>query len=115
MRFQNNFKRVVLPVCVFVLMSFAVNYAQPNAEYKFKVHNNTKNTIKKILVSEDGKTYGFFNIGKGIAPGQTLELVWDKSTDSESCQQYFKAVFDNDEESQPVKFDFCEAGLVLEF
>ncbi len=83
--------------------------------YSFKVHNNTGTTIKQILVSEDGSSFGYFDIGNGIAPGSTVELVWDQSTNGESCHQYFKAVFSDGSESQAVKFDFCESGLVLEF
>ncbi len=85
------------------------------ADYRFKVHNNTNKTIKKILVSEDGEEYGYFDIGKGIRPGATIELVWDESTYGESCAQYFKAVWDGGAESEPVEFDFCEEGLTLEF
>jgi hypothetical protein len=85
------------------------------AEYSFKVHNTTKNTIKKLLASEDGKTYGFFDIGKGIKPGETSTLEWDKSTDNGKCKQWFKAVFDDGEESEAVQFDFCEDDLTLEF
>lgn len=84
-------------------------------QYKFGVHNNTKQAITKILVSEDGEEFGFFNIGKGIKPGATVELVWDTSTNGESCEQYFKAVFADGEESEATQFDFCEEGLVLEF
>jgi hypothetical protein len=90
-------------------------FAASADEYKFKVHNNTDTAIKKILVSEDGDEYGFFDIGKGIKPGQTLELVWDQSTNGESCEQYFKAVFSDGEESEPAKFDFCEEDVTLEF
>ncbi len=115
MRVYNNFKRISLFVLALGLMSFSVNHARASHDYKFKVHNNTKHTIKKVLVSEDGKKYGFFDIGDGIAAGTTEELVWDKSTDNGNCEWLFKAVFDNDEESEPVKFDFCEKGLVLEF
>jgi len=85
------------------------------AEYSFKVHNTTQSKIKKILVSEDGKEYGFFDVGKGIKAGETVKLVWDSSTNSESCKQYVKAVFDDDSESEPAKFDFCESDLELEF
>jgi len=85
------------------------------SEYSFKVKNTTKQKITKLLASEDGKTYGNFDIGKGIAPGQTVTLVWDKSTDEEDCDQYFKAVFDDGEESEAENFDFCEEDLVLEF
>ena len=83
--------------------------------HRFKVHNNTKQDIKKIMVSQDGKKWGYFDIGDGIKAGATEELVWDKSTDNENCEQWFKAVFTDGEESEPVKFDFCEKGLVLEF
>jgi hypothetical protein len=83
--------------------------------YTFEVKNNTDQAIKKILVSEDGEEFGQFNIGKGIAAGASAKLVWDSSTDEESCTQYFKAVFANGEESEAIKFDFCEDELVLEF
>lgn len=84
-------------------------------EYKFKVTNNTDTKIVKILVSEDGEEYGYFDIGSGINPGKTVTLVWDSSTDGESCEQFFKAVFANNEESEPQQFDFCEEGVALEF
>jgi hypothetical protein len=85
------------------------------AEYSFKVHNTTKNTITKLLASEDGKTFGFFDIGKGIKPDATMTLQWDKSTENGKCKQWFKAVFDDGEESEAHEFDFCEEELTLEF
>jgi hypothetical protein len=85
------------------------------AEHKFEVHNNTNKAIKKILVSEDGEEFGFFNIGAGIKAGATVTLVWDESTNGESCSQIFKAVFEGGAESEPQEFDFCEDGLTLEF
>ena len=84
-------------------------------EYKFKITNNTDQTITKVLVSEDGEKYGFFNIGKGIKAGQTAELVWAEHTNEGECEQYFKAVFANGEESEAEKFDFCESEVALEF
>ena len=84
-------------------------------QYSFKVHNSTKHTIKQLLASEDGKKYGNFDVGKGIAPGKTVTMVWDKSTNGDSCKQYFKAVFDDGEESEAELFDFCEEDLTLEF
>jgi len=105
-------KKITLLVVAFLFMSFS---AFADDQYKFGVHNNTQQAIKKILVSEDGDEFGFFDIGKGIKAGATAELVWDTSTNGESCEQYFKAVFADGEESEAVKFDFCEEGLVLEF
>lgn len=84
-------------------------------EYSFTVTNNTDTKITKILVSEDGEDYGFFDIGGGIAPGKTVKLVWDQSTNGESCAQHFKAVFANGEESEAQEFDFCEADVAIEF
>lgn len=85
-------------------------------EYSFKVHNTTKDKITKLLASEDGKDYGYFDIGKdGIPPGKTITLTWDKKTNDSSCKWYFKAVFEDGDESEAKKFDFCEEDLELEF
>jgi hypothetical protein len=115
MKFQNRFGKAALLACGLMLLSFVAGRAQAQDTYSFKVTNKTKSTIKRLLASEDGKKYGYFDIGNGIAPGQTVKIVWDKSTNGESCRQYFKAVFANGEESEAVKFDFCEEDLELVF
>ncbi len=84
-------------------------------QYSFKVHNTTKEKITKLLASEDGKKYGFFDIGEGIDAGDTVTLNWSKSTNDSGCKWFFKAEFTDGEESKPVKFDFCEDDLELEF
>lgn len=112
---KRHSKSVRIALFALALMFVGVFAASASEDYSFKVHNNTKHAIKKILVSEDGKQYGYFDIGKGIKAGATEQLTWDKSTNGESCEQYFKAVFDNGEESEPQKFDFCEEDLTLEF
>lgn len=89
--------------------------AEDENEYSFKVHNTTEEKITELLVSEDGEKYGKFDIGSGIKAGDVVKLVWDKATNSQSCHQYFKAVFEDGKESKPVKFDFCEEGLELAF
>jgi hypothetical protein len=108
---KKSFARVSL-FAFALLMIAAVASAE---EYKFKVHNNTKSVIKKILVSQDGKEYGFFDIGSGIKPGATVTLVWDQSTNGEDCEQYVKAVYSDGSESEPATFDFCESDIALEF
>jgi hypothetical protein len=109
-------KRATALACTLLLLTFIPNFSRgADAEYSFKVHNNTKNTIKKLLASEDGEKYGFFDIGKGIKPGESMTLVWDKSTNEGKCKQWFKAVYDDDSESAPVQFDFCEKNIELEF
>ena len=114
MKSYSSLAKVSMLALALVLMSAAVSFAKSD-EYKFKVHNNTKQAIKKLLVSVDGKKWGEFDIGSGIKAGATEELVWDKSTDNEPCEQYFKVQFADGEWSDAVKFDFCEKGLVLEF
>jgi hypothetical protein len=91
------------------------NATGADEEYSFKAHNTTKDKITKLLASEDGKQYGSFDIGKGIAPGETVTLKWDKKTNDTGCKWYFKAVFDGGDESEAKKFDFCEEDLELEF
>ena len=113
MRTSSLGKILMLGLAV-VLMSGTLSFAK-SFEYKFKVHNNTKQAIKKIQVSENGKNWGYFDIGDGIAAGATQELVWDKSTDNSNCEWYFRAQFADGDWSDAVKFDFCEKGLVLEF
>lgn len=114
-KFQSVLLRKSLLTAAFILVISAVGFAQSDEGYTFKVFNNTNMTIKQILVSEDGEEYKYFDIGNGIGIGKTATLVWDESTDDESCTQFFKAVFSNEEVSEPVEFDFCEDDLVLEF
>jgi hypothetical protein len=83
--------------------------------YSFKVKNTTDTKITKLLASTDEKDYGNFDIGKGIKPGETITLVWDKKTDNSDCEWFFKAVFEDGEESEAESFDFCEKDLELEF
>ena len=104
-----------LALALVCALAVSASLIASESSYSFKVHNTTKQTIKKLLASEDGKTYGNFDIGKGIPAGETVTLVWDKKTDDQDCEQYFKAVFDDGDESEPEKFDFCEEDLVLEF
>src|SRR5947207_2315005 len=116
MKLPIQFKRLALVGCTLLattLLPLAARGADDS--YSFKVKNTTKELITKILVSEDGEKYGYFDIGAGIKPGETMTLVWDKSTNSGSCHQWFKAVWESGEEGKPVKFDFCEKGLELEF
>ena len=116
MKLHNYFKKALLVGCA-VLVTTLIPPVTRGADdgYSFKVHNTTKEKITKILVSQDGEKYGYFDIGDGIKPGETMTLVWDKSTNSEGCTQWFKAVWESGEEGKPVKFNFCEKGLELDF
>ena len=116
MNLKTRFGKILVVGSALIVTTFLppVTLAEEGS-YSFKVKNTTKELITKILVSEDGEKYGFFDIGKGIKPGETMTLVWDKSTNSSSCTQWFKAVWESGEEGKPVKFNFCEKDLELEF
>lgn len=102
-------KRVLLAVALVALSSSAF------AEYSFKLSNNTASKIVGIEVTDDGETWGKFDIGSGIAAGTTSKLVWDASTDEGACEWTFRATFADGSVSEEVDFDFCEENLELEF
>ncbi|HBB98089.1 MAG TPA: hypothetical protein DC054_22115, partial [Blastocatellia bacterium] len=81
MRVKSSYRKFLMLAIALVLMSGTLSFAK-TYDYRFKVHNNTKQDIKKLQVSEDGKQWGDFDIGSGIKAGATEELVWDKSTDN---------------------------------
>ena len=54
MRVNRQLGKVLMLAVALVLMSSTLSFAK-TYEYKFKVHNNTKQDIKKLQVSEDGK------------------------------------------------------------
>ena len=85
------------------------------AEYKFDVHNNSDQQIVKIEASEDGESWGEFDIGDGIPSGETTTLVWDQSTDESGCEWEFRATFEEGYVSPPSTLDFCEDELTIEF
>ena len=114
MKFVNKFVGMSLLSLAIIFIGSTAVKAQ-DSEFSFKVINRTDSTIKKMLVSVDGKKWGFFDIGAGIASGKSVDLVWSKTTDNEACKQWVKAVYADKSESKPVKFDFCEEDLELEF
>ena len=115
---QNYLKFGVVALLAVTLVSIPARNAraEDEDEYSFKVHNTTKDKIVKLLASEDDKDYGSFDVGrKGIGPGETITLKWDKSTNKSDCKWYIKAVFEDDSETPAKKFDFCEEDLELDF
>jgi len=91
-----------------VATAFALPATQAVAEqWHFKVTNATESRIVKLQVSEDKKSWGDFDIGRGIAPGKIVTLVWDPSTDDEACEQWIRAKFSDGSSSPASKQDFC--------
>lgn len=110
---KHSLRKATLLVFALLLLSVPATFAK-SQEYSFTVRNVGKNRVLKLLVSEDGKRWGYFDIGDGIDPGETKKIVWDNSTNNQACVQYFKAYFDDGLESPPKKFDFCKEGLAID-
>lgn len=113
MNLRNNVRKALLLLFALLLLSAPLGAAEPQ-EYSFRVRNIGKNRVLNLFVSENGKDWGHFDIGDGIAPGETRIIQWDKSTNNQSCIQYFKAAFDDGAESPAKKFDFCDKDLTID-
>ena len=83
--------------------------------YSFNIINSSSTKITKLEVSEDGKSWGFFDIGAGIPAGETVEATWDESTDDTGCEWQVRANFADGSKSPAAPFDFCEEDLQVEF
>jgi hypothetical protein len=111
----NSARLSVVAITFSVAWNGLTTTAPHAAEFSFTATNTTKAAITKVLVSENKKDWGYFDVGSGIKPGSTANLVWDQTTNSESCAQWVKATYADGSESEPAKFDFCEDGLEIEF
>lgn len=112
----SSFKIALLPALAFAVLTLcSPQTCVAKDEYSFLVTNSTQSGIKQVLVSEDGKTWGKFDIGSGIAAGDSVKLVWGENTNNQECKQWVKALFKDGSESKPKTFDFCDSNLVIEF
>jgi hypothetical protein len=102
-------QRLVLAFALAMLSTSAM------AEYTFAVSNNSDQRIVAIEASENGSSWGNFDIGRGIPSGETISLVWDSSTDDGNCEWAFRATFAEGYVSEPSVIDFCDGDLEIEF
>jgi len=113
-----NFKSLrtgfITAACSIATAGLITNAAHAS-EFSFTATNTTRSAVTKIFVSEDKSDWGYFDVGNGIKPGATITLVWDQSTNNESCDQWMKASYADGSESEPAKFNFCEDGLEIDF
>lgn len=49
-------------------------------QWYFYVENATSAPIKGLYASENGGSWGRFDIGSGIAPGKSVKMNWSSST-----------------------------------
>ncbi|HLO49814.1 MAG TPA: hypothetical protein VK211_15465 [Kamptonema sp.] len=98
-------------------LSLVSIFANPTKaeEYKFTIKNNTNAAISQVLVSEDGKEWGYFSLESNIAPKSEGEMVWGQHTNHEACSQWIKVGFEDGSMSEAEKFDFCaNPALVID-
>jgi hypothetical protein len=101
-------KRGIIASIGLLAASFVTNIAPASAEWYFFVQNASSSAITSVLVSETGESWGYFDIGAGIAKGEKVQLVWNKSTEGERCNQLIKATFADGTESPAATINFCQ-------
>jgi hypothetical protein len=102
-------RSLLLAACLLALPAVS------QASYKFTIENNTDQDIVGIEVSEDGETWGDFDVGDGIPAGGSAEATWAEHTDDGNCEWMFRAEFEGGTTSEAIAFDFCEDDLTIEF
>jgi len=104
-----NSMHKLLAACVLLSL------ASTASAYDFVISNATKSKMTEVNVSEDGKNWLAFDIGKGIAAGGSMKVTWSSHLDNSGCQWKVKASYADGSESAPTAFDFCEENLELKF
>lgn len=102
---------IKLSLCATLLgsaFSFMAPVANAAEQWYFHVDNDSDSRIVKLEVSENRKSWGYFDIGRGIAPGTSAKLTWDASTNDEGCKQWVRAKFADGSSSEPARIDFCK-------
>ena len=102
-----RYRMCTIVACAALALPAAQVSAAPG-QWHFKVTNATSVKIVKLQVSRNKKEWGFFDIGGGIEPDDTMTLVWDSSTDDQACDQWIRAEFSDGGYSSPSKQNFCE-------
>ena len=104
-----GFKSSLLVSASLLAASLVANVTSASAEqWHFYVQNNTSSTITGLFAAEPEQAWGQFDIGSGIVSGENAKMVWDSSTDNQSCKQWIKAEFADGSESAPSFIDFCQ-------
>ena len=103
-----SIKNIVQASLLCVAFALPTLQAAAADQWHFVVKNTTESRITKLQVSQDKKEWGDFDVGRGIASGETATMLWDSSTDNENCKQWIRAKFMDGSFSEPSKQDFCE-------
>jgi hypothetical protein len=104
-----KFRHTLLLATAIGTLSLVAKVSPASAEqWYFWIKNSSDTRIQKLLVSENKRQWGYFDIGAGIAAGQEVKLIWDESTNDQRCSQWIKAQFSDGQESEPSRINFCK-------
>lgn len=113
---KNNSQTIAIVVVKKAIFALAIFACIGGAHaYEFNITNSTAVKITSVEASEDGETWGKFNIGAGLAAGATTTITWDASTDESGCAWQVRASYADGSEAAPAEFDFCEEDIEIEF
>lgn len=111
---RNLFRHIFALIVFVAITSFALPQNAGTADRRVQVHNASEKKINKILASTDGEAYAEFDIPRGIKPGQTVDVNWNRGQ-GRQCEWYLKVQYADRSESAPTHVDVCERDITLEF
>ncbi len=77
--------------------------------FSFTVTNNSELAIAELWASPDDEEWFQFGLPEdGIESGETVTIVWDERTNDSPCEWWIQIVFEDESESDPYVFDFCQ-------
>ena len=100
-------KRICLMLATLTL-ALPATAGDDSEEWYFFVKNGTDHRVTNLEVSIDKETWGKFEIGKGIQPGNTVKLVWAPETNDEPCEQWLRATYDDGKTGEAHNMNFCQ-------
>lgn len=113
MKLQNRLSKAAVLASAFLVIAFFSPVVR-GEDYSFKVYNKTKETITKLLVSEDGRPIDISTSATVSrrarprpSPGINQPTARPAPSGSSRAAKWRRR--------KPVKFDFCEKDLTLEF
>ncbi|KYC39502.1 hypothetical protein WA1_32845 [Scytonema hofmannii PCC 7110] len=85
-------------------------------QFTFTVTNQTGQAITELWASVDDEEWSQFTLSdEGIPSGETVTIAWAEYTNDSPCEWYISTVFEDESETEPVLFNFCEEpDLVIE-
>lgn len=105
---QKQLKWIPVVGILLGLVTTLADQIKANAEFTFTVENKSSRAVTQVLVSEDGREWGYFSLNETIRPGKTGTMTWGEHTNNEACVQWIKIGYEDGTMTEPAEFDFCK-------